>query len=76
MTMIIMRYDLRVPPSDSPASGVSASGQYGAMLDQVRWADRIGLDMVVLSEHHGTEDGFMPAPVTLAAAGMKPSSVP
>jgi len=68
MTMIIMRYDLRVPPSDSPAAGVSASGQYGAMLDQVRWADRIGLDMVVLSEHHGTEDGFMPAPVTLAAA--------
>jgi alkanesulfonate monooxygenase SsuD/methylene tetrahydromethanopterin reductase-like flavin-dependent oxidoreductase (luciferase family) len=67
MTMIIMRYDLRIPPTGSPAAGVSASGQYGAMLEQVRWADRTGLDMVVLSEHHGTDDGFMPAPITLAA---------
>ena len=66
--MIIMRYDLRIPPAGSPAHGVTASGQYTACLEQVRWADRIGLDMVVLSEHHGTDDGFMPAPMTLAAA--------
>lgn len=68
MTMILMRYDLRIPPNGSPAAGVTSSGQYGAFLEQVRWADGIGLDMVVLSEHHGTDDGFMPAPVTLAAA--------
>ena len=68
MSMIIMRYDLRIPPVGSPARGVSASGQYSACLEQVQWADRIGLDMVVLSEHHGTDDGFMPAPITLAAA--------
>ena len=68
MSMIIMRYDLRIPPVGSPAHGVSASGQYSACLEQVQWADRIGLDMVVLSEHHGTDDGFMPAPMTLAAA--------
>jgi len=66
--MIIMRYDLRIPPAGSPAHGVTASGQYAACLEQVKWADRIGLDMVVLSEHHGTDDGFMPAPITLAAA--------
>jgi alkanesulfonate monooxygenase SsuD/methylene tetrahydromethanopterin reductase-like flavin-dependent oxidoreductase (luciferase family) len=59
--MIIMRYDLRIPPAGSPAHGVTASGQYAACLEQVQWADRIGLDMVVLSEHHGTDDGFMPA---------------
>ncbi|MFZ9564248.1 MAG: LLM class flavin-dependent oxidoreductase [Ilumatobacteraceae bacterium] len=68
MAMVIMRYDLRIPPPGSPAHGVTASGQYAACLEQVRWADRVGLDMVVLSEHHGTDDGFMPAPVTLAAA--------
>jgi len=68
MSMIIMRYDLRIPPAGSPAHGVTASGQYAACLEQVKWADRIGLDMVVLSEHHGTDDGFMPAPITLAAA--------
>lgn len=68
MTLVIMRYDLRIPPDDSPAAGVSSSGQYAACLEQVKWADRVGLNMVVLSEHHGTDDGFMPAPVTLAAA--------
>lgn len=68
MTMIIMRYDLRIPPADSPAHGVTAPQQYEAFLEQVRWADERGLDMVVLSEHHGTDDGFMPSPITLAAA--------
>lgn len=68
MTMIVMRYDLRVPPAGSPAHGVTASQQYGACLEQSRWADALGLDMVVLSEHHGTDDGFMPSPVTVAAA--------
>lgn len=68
MTLIIMRYDLRIPPLESPAGGVTPAEQYDAFMDQVRWADKIGLDMVVLSEHHGTEDGFMPSPVTLAAA--------
>lgn len=68
MTMIIMRYDLRIPPPESAAHGVTASQQYSAFLDQARWADDKGLDMVVLSEHHGTDDGFMPAPITLAAA--------
>ena len=60
MAMVIMRYDLRVPSH----LDVNASTQYGAMLEQVKWADRVGLDMVVLSEHQGTDDGFMPAPVT------------
>lgn len=68
MVMVVMRYDLRIPPPGSPAHGVTATGQYAAFLDQVRWADKAGLDMVVLSEHHGTDDGFIPAPVTLAAA--------
>jgi alkanesulfonate monooxygenase SsuD/methylene tetrahydromethanopterin reductase-like flavin-dependent oxidoreductase (luciferase family) len=64
MAMITLRYDLRIPPGGSATS----SEQYAAFMDQVRWGDRVGLDMVVLSEHHGTDDGFMPAPVTLAAA--------
>ena len=68
MAMVVMRYDLRIPPPGSPAHGVTATGQYAAFLEQARWADRVGLDMVVLSEHHGTDDGFMPSPVTLAAA--------
>src|SRR2546422_911907 len=64
MTMIGLRYDLRAP-SFGP---VTHAELYAACLDQSAWADRLGLDFVVLSEHHGVEDGYLPAPVTLAAA--------
>ena len=33
-----------------------------------RWADGRGFTMVVLSEHHDTDDGFMSCPLTIAAA--------
>lgn len=64
MVMIGIRYDLRIP-SFSPATHAE---QYAACLEQCAWADRSGLDVVVLSEHHGVDDGYMSSPVTLAAA--------
>ncbi|MDX2170465.1 MAG: LLM class flavin-dependent oxidoreductase [Deltaproteobacteria bacterium] len=62
--MVGLRYDLRVPPF----AETTHADQYAACLDQCEWADKLGLDIVVLSEHHGVEDGFMCSPVTLAAA--------
>src|SRR5439155_1572857 len=64
MTMIGLRYDLRVPSFCS----VTHAELYAACLEQCAWADRLGLDFVVLSEHHGVDDGYLPAPLTLAAA--------
>ncbi len=64
MAMVGIRYDLRVPPFAT----TTHAELYRACLDQCEWADRLGLDIVVLSEHHGVEDGFMSSPVTLAAA--------
>lgn len=65
MTMIALRYDLRLPPFATH----SHADAYAACLDQCAWAEATGAaDMVVLSEHHGVEDGFMSSPVTLAAA--------
>lgn len=64
MAMVVLRFDLRVPPF----VGITHAEQYAACLEMCRWADRLGLDLCVLSEHHGVEDGFLPAPVTLAAA--------
>lgn len=64
MSMVGIRYDLRVPSF----STTTHAEMYKACLDQCEWADRLGLDIVVLSEHHGVEDGFMSSPVTLAAA--------
>ena len=41
---------------------------YREVLDQCAWADRVGFDTVVLGEHHGTDDGYLPAAATAAAA--------
>jgi len=64
MAMVGIRFDLRVPPFAT----TTHAEMYRACLDQCEWADRLGLDIVVLSEHHGVSDGFMSAPVTVAAA--------
>lgn len=64
MVMILLRYDLRAPAWASS----SPSELYSACLEQCRWGDNLGFDMVVLSEHHGAEDGFMCSPITIAGA--------
>jgi alkanesulfonate monooxygenase SsuD/methylene tetrahydromethanopterin reductase-like flavin-dependent oxidoreductase (luciferase family) len=64
MISIAVRYDLRVPPF----AKTTHDEQYAACLDQSAFADEVGLQAIVLSEHHGTEDGYMSAPLTLAGA--------
>ncbi len=64
MTMLGLRYDLRTPAF----AGVTHAELYAACLEQCAWADARGFDVVALSEHHGVDDGYMSAPVTLAAA--------
>src|SRR5262245_64712267 len=64
MTMLGLRYDLRAPAF----AGVTHAELYAACLEQCAWADARGFDVVALSEHHGVDDGYMSAPVTLAAA--------
>ncbi len=64
MTMLGIRFDLRAPAF----ARVAHADLYAACLDQCAWADEHGFDFVALSEHHGVEDGYLPAPLTLAAA--------
>jgi alkanesulfonate monooxygenase SsuD/methylene tetrahydromethanopterin reductase-like flavin-dependent oxidoreductase (luciferase family) len=59
-----LRFDLRVPSF----ARTTHARQYEACLDMCEWADAKGFDVVALSEHHGVDDGYMPSPVTLAAA--------
>lgn len=63
MTGVAIRFDLRRSPH-----GVSYEALYRAALEQSRWAERVGLDAVVLSEHHVTEDGYMTSPLVVASA--------
>lgn len=64
MIPVSLRYDLRFP---SFAPGTHAE-RYAACLEQARWADGLGIRSVTLCEHHGVDDGFMSAPLTVAAA--------
>jgi alkanesulfonate monooxygenase SsuD/methylene tetrahydromethanopterin reductase-like flavin-dependent oxidoreductase (luciferase family) len=63
MVMLTMRQDFR-----APAFGpTSTRDLYAAAIEQFKWADDNGFDFLVLSEHHGIDDGWMPAPLTMAA---------
>ena len=64
MPISILRFDLRAPDSSS----ARADALYAAALDMARYADEHGFDSVTVSEHHGTDDGFLPSPLVLAAA--------
>jgi alkanesulfonate monooxygenase SsuD/methylene tetrahydromethanopterin reductase-like flavin-dependent oxidoreductase (luciferase family) len=64
MTMISLRYDFR----NRPGGPATHDALFQACLDQCAWGEEHGIDMVVISEHHGSPDGYLPAPLTLAAA--------
>jgi alkanesulfonate monooxygenase SsuD/methylene tetrahydromethanopterin reductase-like flavin-dependent oxidoreductase (luciferase family) len=60
---IWLRFDVR-----GGGKTVSSAALMSAALEQAAWADRHGLDAVQVTEHHGTDDGYLPSPVVLAAA--------
>jgi alkanesulfonate monooxygenase SsuD/methylene tetrahydromethanopterin reductase-like flavin-dependent oxidoreductase (luciferase family) len=62
--MFGVRFDLRNPAF----AGVSMADRYRATLDMAEWADRLGGMFLGLSEHHGSDDGYLPSPLPMAAA--------
>jgi hypothetical protein len=58
-----LKYNLRCPEWGTPAPEL-----YGAAIEQAAWADDVGFDSIHLMEHHGSDDGYCPAPIPLAAA--------
>jgi alkanesulfonate monooxygenase SsuD/methylene tetrahydromethanopterin reductase-like flavin-dependent oxidoreductase (luciferase family) len=64
--MVVMRHDLRRPPPELAER--TTAELYDAALAQCRFADEAGFDLVALSEHHGMDDGWLPAPLVMAAA--------
>jgi len=62
MAQLALRFDFR-----NRADGPTATADlYQACLEMCEWGDRLGLDYAVMSEHHGADDGFLPAPLTMA----------
>jgi alkanesulfonate monooxygenase SsuD/methylene tetrahydromethanopterin reductase-like flavin-dependent oxidoreductase (luciferase family) len=62
MPLSVIRFDLRQPGRE-PAEVQRA---YADALDMAEWADAKGFDMLVLSEHHASDDGFLPSPLVFA----------
>lgn len=59
-----LRFDLRNPAF----SGVDMADRYRALLDMAEWADQRGGLYISVSEHHGSDDGYLPSSLTMAAA--------
>src|ERR1700761_6768551 len=61
--MFTLRFDMRAPSWAGPARDL-----YAAAIDMCGGAETRGAVLAVLSEHHGAEDGHLPAPLMLASA--------
>jgi alkanesulfonate monooxygenase SsuD/methylene tetrahydromethanopterin reductase-like flavin-dependent oxidoreductase (luciferase family) len=61
--MFTMRFDMRAP------GGVATMpALYEAAIDMAAWAEDRGGVMCLISEHHGSSDGYLPSPLLLASA--------
>lgn len=64
MVFVVTRFDFRAPG----AGPEQRRGRYRAALDMAAYADETGHDAVNLSEHHASEDGYLPSPLIAASA--------
>jgi len=66
--MILLRFDMRAPVLGSPAKSPSTQDLYATALEMAAWGEEHGAIQIVISEHHGSEDGYLPSPLVFAAA--------
>jgi alkanesulfonate monooxygenase SsuD/methylene tetrahydromethanopterin reductase-like flavin-dependent oxidoreductase (luciferase family) len=61
--VFMLRFDMR-----APAWGAAPTALYAAVPEMCAWGEDHGALAAVLCEHHGSEDGYLPAPLMLASA--------
>jgi alkanesulfonate monooxygenase SsuD/methylene tetrahydromethanopterin reductase-like flavin-dependent oxidoreductase (luciferase family) len=59
-----LRFDFRNPTF----AETTMADRYEAALDMAVWADALGCISISISEHHGSEDGYLPSPIPMLAA--------
>ncbi len=64
MVFFELRYGLRQPES----LGDDMQQRYQAFIEQCAWADKLGFASVMISEHHGSPDGYMCSPMLIGGA--------
>jgi alkanesulfonate monooxygenase SsuD/methylene tetrahydromethanopterin reductase-like flavin-dependent oxidoreductase (luciferase family) len=63
-----VKFSYQLDFRNPPGSGRSFEDLYAAMLAQAEFCDRAGFDSIWLTEHHFTDDGYLPAMMPAAAA--------
>lgn len=63
MSAWAIHFDMRAPSFGPPAPEL-----YQAALDMASWADERGVASIMVSEHHGEDDGYLPSPLVMAGA--------
>jgi alkanesulfonate monooxygenase SsuD/methylene tetrahydromethanopterin reductase-like flavin-dependent oxidoreductase (luciferase family) len=58
----VLHHDLRAPVFGAPAIEL-----YQAAIEQAAWADEHGCSKIMVSEHHGSDDGYLPSPLVFMA---------
>jgi alkanesulfonate monooxygenase SsuD/methylene tetrahydromethanopterin reductase-like flavin-dependent oxidoreductase (luciferase family) len=61
--MFTLRFDMRA--KDGPGS---AADLYAAAVEMAAWGEANGAAAAMVSEHHASPDGYLPAPLVLASA--------
>jgi len=59
----LVSFDMRAPEWGTPTNEL-----YRAAIEMAAFVDRIGVDRIGVMEHHGSDDGYLPQPFTLAAS--------
>lgn len=62
--MLLARFDLRAPG----ATARERAALHRTAVDMARFVDDVGGGSLVVSEHHGSDDGYLPSPFLLASA--------
>ncbi|HEY8122771.1 MAG TPA: LLM class flavin-dependent oxidoreductase, partial [Myxococcota bacterium] len=61
--MFTLRFDMRLRDGDA-----SAPALYRAAIEMAAWGEQHGAALAMISEHHASSDGYLPAPFVLASA--------
>ena len=64
MPQFMLRFDMRRPGF----AGAGSAELYRAAIEMCAWGEERGFSAAHISEHHGSPDGYLPAPLLLASA--------
>lgn len=64
MAPFSLRFDFRGPDF----AGVGMADRYQAGIEMAEWADHLGAVNITISEHHGSDDGYLPSALSLVSA--------